>query len=134
MIGDWIDEAACAGTDPALFDGATIEDRFAAKSICEGCPVMALCKADALQRGFGLRAQEQVRAGLWWDSNGRAKKIEKPEPVIAAVPGMEIECDGHRGSRHRWMTGACRGEGCEQVKRLYEAAYYARRRALRQAA
>lgn len=127
MNTDWLDRAACADKDPVLFDGQTCEDRLAASQVCAACPVLALCKADAARRGFGMRAQEQVRAGLWWNARG------KPQPILPPVVPVEggIQCDGHQGSRHRWMTGKCQGEGCQLANRLYETAYYARRVALR---
>jgi hypothetical protein len=84
-----------------------------------------------MQRGYGIRATEQVRAGLWWDTRGRPHPVTPPRPSIVPTPSEVIECDGHNGSRHRWMTGSCRSAGCEQANRLYEAAYYVRRRALR---
>lgn len=131
MIGDWVEEAACIRFDPRLFDGLTLEDRLTAVDICAGCPVIEQCKADASRRGFGLRATEQVRAGLWWNTRGNPQTVTPALPEPTSIPQLRIECAGHVGSRHRWMTGTCREDGCRRTNQLYEAAYYARRRALR---
>lgn len=42
---DWQTQAACAG-DWDIFDKEDGDSRELAKSICAGCPVLALCKAD----------------------------------------------------------------------------------------
>jgi len=58
---DWMDEAACRGTDPDLFfpdgDNRSVTNQVrTAKMICRGCPVNLTCLAwsiDSLQE-FGI--------------------------------------------------------------------------------
>ena len=56
VMGDWVDQAACAGVDPDLFfpdRGASLAD---ARRVCAGCPVRAECLEYALEAGekFGV--------------------------------------------------------------------------------
>ena len=56
VMGDWVEQAACAGVDPALFfpdRGASLAD---ARQVCAGCPVRVECLEYALEAGekFGV--------------------------------------------------------------------------------
>jgi len=39
----YFNEAACAGSNPGLFDGETLGDVLEAKKICADCPIQQLC-------------------------------------------------------------------------------------------
>lgn len=65
MRGDWRDDAACLGTDPALWfaregdqrrSAAEVKRIREAKAICEGCPVRRECLRFAVCGGeyFGI--------------------------------------------------------------------------------
>ena len=70
---DWRSRAACLGVDPELFfpvaeDGPVHDAQVAkAKAVCAGCPVVAVCLADALARipdGIAGGLTEQERRAL----------------------------------------------------------------------
>lgn len=72
----WAEDAKCRSLPPDIFDlqgdKRPLEaKRSMARRLCEGCPVIAECAEDVLQRdSFGL-----VRAGLWatgWMCGGPA--------------------------------------------------------------
>lgn len=50
--GPWVEQAACAETDPDLWhpDKGEIDKTQHAKAVCEGCPVRPECLAYALDR------------------------------------------------------------------------------------
>ncbi|SEN92794.1 WhiB family transcriptional regulator [Actinacidiphila rubida] len=62
MVADWQNRAACRDEDPELFfpvgsTGPAVLKIEEAKAVCRRCPVMAQCRAWALESG-----QE---AGIW---------------------------------------------------------------------
>lgn len=56
VMGDWVEQAACAGVDPDLFFPDRGASRAAARRVCAGCPVRAECLEYALEAGekFGV--------------------------------------------------------------------------------
>lgn len=70
---EWLDSAKCLGTNPKLYETDSEEVRRLAirtkedmaRKLCEGCPVMEECAAEALEP----LALSTVRAGLWIESN-----------------------------------------------------------------
>lgn len=42
-VGNWVDDAACAGEDPDLFFPKKGDQGREAKAVCNGCPVRAQC-------------------------------------------------------------------------------------------
>lgn len=63
----WVDRAACAGTDPALWFPDTGEHATQARAICAGCPVRTDC------RDYAIAAEEQ---GGIWGGMGRDERLE----------------------------------------------------------
>jgi WhiB family redox-sensing transcriptional regulator len=58
----WRADAACAGKDPELFfdNNRTAE----AKAVCQGCPVLAQCRADHLAWESQTRSRRFYAAGV----------------------------------------------------------------------
>lgn len=86
MTGDWRDEAACIGTDLALFfgpDGEREPERLArekkANAICAACPVRVDCLEYAVSR--------PERSGTWGGLNedGRAAERRRRRRRAAAA-------------------------------------------------
>lgn len=44
---DWMDDAACRGCNPDLWDTDCTHDTTVARAICSGCPVIAACAVAA---------------------------------------------------------------------------------------
>lgn len=62
---DWLDRAACTGTDPELFYADRRKgDVQAALRICKACPVTAECLAAALATEGGAVSPAGIRGGL----------------------------------------------------------------------
>ena len=61
--GDWVDRAACAGTDHRLFFGLTDRLVTEARAVCAGCPVQAECLSYAMdnEEQFGVWGGLTVR-------------------------------------------------------------------------
>jgi WhiB family redox-sensing transcriptional regulator len=59
----WMEEAACANSDPDLFFPERGDSVVEAKAVCRGCPVRAECLEYALERGekYGLWGGLSVR-------------------------------------------------------------------------
>lgn len=57
--GAWVFQAACFGSDPNLFYPESMDDEaaWAARKVCQGCPVARECLQDALDSNdrFGIR-------------------------------------------------------------------------------
>lgn len=65
MGDDWVDRAACAGTDPDVFFAPLDRHGWApsrARAICATCPVVVECLTDAIER------REQY--GIWGGAGG----------------------------------------------------------------
>ena len=64
---NWWNRAKCHGENPDDYDlGLTRAPNkdYAARKLCEGCPVIAECAADVLENNnYGM-----VRAGMWFDT------------------------------------------------------------------
>jgi WhiB family redox-sensing transcriptional regulator len=72
-VGDWIDEAACAGADPELFfpkknDGPARE----AKAVCASCPVREAC------RDYAVRSPVML-AGVWGGTTESERRHDSTE-------------------------------------------------------
>lgn len=81
----WRSEAACAGTDPAVFeDQHRIPE---AQQLCAGCPVRDLCRADQLawesRSGTHRRFPSGVVGGL--TATARHDIHYPPKPTAAAA-------------------------------------------------
>jgi WhiB family redox-sensing transcriptional regulator len=71
---EWMQDAVCAQTDPDAFHpdmGVSVEP---AKAVCAGCPVLAECRAYALETG--------QRFGVWGGlSANERQKIRNSNPI-----------------------------------------------------
>jgi WhiB family redox-sensing transcriptional regulator len=81
----WRAEAACAGTDPAVFED---QHRIGeAQQMCAGCPVMGHCRADQLAweslTGTRRRFPSGVVGGL--TATGRHEIHYPPKPKTRAA-------------------------------------------------
>lgn len=65
MSREWIEDAACASTDPELFFSPTLEKQ--AKRVCAGCPVANECLLYALT--------ENHEAGVWGGLTEAERKL-----------------------------------------------------------
>jgi WhiB family redox-sensing transcriptional regulator len=72
-VPSWYARAGCAGIDPELFYPQDPDTTSAAKAICRGCQVRALCLDDALRR----REQHGIWGGL--DEHER-RALQPPGP------------------------------------------------------
>lgn len=76
----WQDKAKCLGrpvNDYDLAIGKWKDKRGRAAQLCQGCPVIAECAQDVLERGvFGL-----VRAGLWFEGKAPIKQSKNPKTI-----------------------------------------------------
>lgn len=100
----WRDRAACRGMDPELFfpagESGPMHDAqvAAAKAVCAGCPVRAVCLAEALARipygiAGGLTEQERRRLRTRDTGHGR--------PGGLSAQAREVLSDGPTGSMTR---------------------------------
>jgi WhiB family redox-sensing transcriptional regulator len=76
-LSDWLDDAACRGTDPELFfpdaDTSTARAQVAAaKKTCRRCPVRGNCLSWALENG-----QE---AGIWGGTTEEERRHLRRHP------------------------------------------------------
>lgn len=104
---NWWNEAKCHGENPDNYDlGLTRAPNkdYAARKLCEGCPVIAECAADVLEHNnYGM-----VRAGMWFDTwavrpgriNMNTKSIARADwqelrlrQLAAGVPPEEIDSE-----------------------------------------
>lgn len=72
MTGDWRPDAACGSTvDPDVFfpDERDEPTQAAARAVCAGCPVMAVCREYALARP-GLK-------GIWGGLTDRERQDQR---------------------------------------------------------
>lgn len=85
LRNEWRDQAKCNGDDPEKYDLArakTPSKDYIAYKLCKGCPVIAECAADVLERNnYGT-----VRAGMWFATwalspDRRAMTAENAERV-----------------------------------------------------
>lgn len=60
---DWVRDAVCVETDPAVFFPGVGEDASAARTVCAACPVTAQCLAWAL----AMVEPHGVWGGLSWE-------------------------------------------------------------------
>lgn len=105
---NWWNEAKCHGKNPDNYDlGLTRAPNkdYAARKLCEGCPVIAECAADVLEHNnYGM-----VRAGMWFDTwavrpgriNMNTKSIARADwqelrlrQLAAGIPPEDIEPEG----------------------------------------
>lgn len=82
---DWQEWAVCAQTDPEAFFPETRHTPYAAKAVCERCPVREQCLDYALANGGAL-------AGVW----GGLTEAER-SPLRRARPCGREGCDNPRG-------------------------------------
>ena len=63
----WMDDAACAGADPGIWDTDVTPDQSIARTICAGCPVVAACAvaAKAARATHGTWAGVDMRPPRW---------------------------------------------------------------------
>lgn len=74
---EWMDNAACRDTDPAIFYGETKADVAKAKKICEGCEEKQECLIFTLKREEGGR-RYTVAAGMTGRERGAlVRKVRK---------------------------------------------------------
>lgn len=88
----WQERAKCWGDDPERFtldDGPhEVPPRYragVARDLCDGCPVIRECAADALR----YRVTSTVRAGVWCGSANHSMKT-------SAKAAMKEIADGRR--------------------------------------
>ena len=67
---EWMDDAACLGTDPDIFFSTSPDIRAAAKSICNSCPVRLQCLAYTIN----AEAQGNTRYGISGGLSGNQRK------------------------------------------------------------
>ena len=103
-MGDWVNQAACAGLDPDLFHPTRGEPTDAAKTICEACPVRAECL------DYALRTNQQF--GIWGGLTEQARgRLRLTDPELIT---LELECpccgDTFRARRagQRFCSADCR--------------------------
>ncbi|WPF81874.1 WhiB family transcriptional regulator [Sanguibacter sp. 4.1] len=65
---DWVDDAACDGADPALFDPVNRHVAARATAVCAACPVRRACLLDALED------EEDTAYGPWLVRGGMTPK------------------------------------------------------------
>lgn len=63
---EWLERAACAGVDPALFFPGRGEETKSARAICAGCPVREDCLEYALRTG--------EKFGIWGGKSERERR------------------------------------------------------------
>lgn len=102
-MDDWIDQAACAGTDPDVFFPPADRHGWSpgpARRICAACPVRVECLTDAVDR--------REPAGIWAGAGGglrrqlaRARRLVEPGHGYRAGCGC-VWC--FTATRHfRWL-------------------------------
>ena len=62
--GRWRDKKACAGTNPAVFDGETAKTRDQARLICSACPVQRQCALDQIEWEQAVPARTRYLSGV----------------------------------------------------------------------
>nr|DAL35809.1 MAG TPA_asm: Transcription factor WhiB [Caudoviricetes sp.] len=87
---NWWNKAKCHGENPDNYDlGLTRAPNkdYAARKLCEGCPVIAECAADVLEHNnYGM-----VRAGMWFDTWAvRPSRINMKAEGIARADWQEL--------------------------------------------
>lgn len=72
LMLDWLDLAACVGTDPELFDPLPgSRDEARALAVCARCPVRSECLTDAYVHGD----DDTIRGGLTADARRALRRI-----------------------------------------------------------
>ena len=66
MTAAWIESAACASTDPALYYADNATDTRAAVRVCGGCPVAVECRANAIATGDNWGVQGGLTESQRW--------------------------------------------------------------------
>lgn len=64
----WVDDAACDGADPAMFDPVNRHVAARATAVCDACPVRRACLLDALVD------EEDTAYGPWLVRGGMTPK------------------------------------------------------------
>jgi WhiB family redox-sensing transcriptional regulator len=82
-VGNWIDDAACAGEDPELFfpkknDGPARE----AKALCNACPVLEACREYAQKSPVML-------AGVWGGTTESERRHDGPINTRRPAPFLD---------------------------------------------
>lgn len=108
----WVIKAACRDVDPEVMFpewsfgdlGGQMRDDYPAevahaKTVCAGCPVIAKCRQDALDRQdiYGVRGglDEQERRAIL---RGTPNRAHPAQPALLELPGV-VSIDGADGPR-----------------------------------
>lgn len=67
-VRDWVNDAACLGMDPKLWEAANRHIGARAVAVCNTCPVRRACLLDELEH------QEQDVRGPWLVRGGMTRK------------------------------------------------------------
>lgn len=67
---DWMDDAACRDADPRIWDTDVHPDQTVARTICQGCPVIAAC---------AVAAQEARATWCTWAATDRRPNRQRGE-------------------------------------------------------
>ncbi len=113
VVGDWRDDARCAGTGPELFfsergDNAGLE---LARKVCMDCPVRLDCLEYALEAGErwgmwgGLSERQRKRVRALRDRRKPVDLTPRPEVVVCVTCGGSVR--RYAGKNHD-RCSACR--------------------------
>lgn len=77
MTPEWHHRAACRTTDPEIFFPISSDpaSEIAAKRVCRGCPVAALCLEEAVDSG--------IRHGVWGGLNETERRKLRAGQVVS---------------------------------------------------
>ncbi|QGG94097.1 hypothetical protein GH723_02695 [Actinomarinicola tropica] len=121
----WRAQAACRGTDPALFYDPHPAAVAAAKTVCASCPVRDACAAHAIAAG----EEYGVWGGLAADERPAPQPQREPAPGPAPrisddeLYDLLIDADPDRAALdqlldHRWLPTATAYKALERAVRL----------------
>lgn len=94
MTYEWMGEALCAQTDPALFFPEVGGNGTVAKRICADCPVRIQCETHAQHLEGG--SSEQFRFGSWGGRSPKERALVGGERRAARRDRDAVRLD-HRG-------------------------------------
>lgn len=98
MVDGWASVAKCRGGDPdALFVRGAAQQ--SAKQVCQGCPVVAECLADALD--------SRIEFGVWGGKTERERRaLLRQNPSVASLvePLRRGSCPPGELSQGTWGT------------------------------
>lgn len=104
----WVDQAACAGANPRLFDAVSALHAQAALQFCKACPVKEVCLQEALDEAVN---PDGVWGGTTQLERRKIRRHGSLDPVpegMAAINAAKTHCKRNHEftpENTRWSNG-----------------------------